>query len=136
MQQALDRLDIKNVLKAIYMDADKYYKSQNPDEGNQLQKEIDYFFGPSKIFIPVFKNAIAKIMKYEKEINEKCKEDKDSSEEQVKDSIKNHQRFRIENEPIFESILHTMVLGLALNLKKKARIKIRDSCVLIGVIDE
>jgi len=29
-----------------------------------------------------------------------------------------------------------MVLGLAVNLKKKARIKIKNSCVLIGVIDE
>ncbi len=115
------------------MDADKYYKTQNPDDANNLQKEIDYFFGPSKIFIPVFKNAIAKIMKYEKNIRDKYK---DSSEESAKEDIKNHQRFRIENEPIFESILHTMVLGLALNLNKKARIKIRDSCVLIGVIDE
>ena len=29
-----------------------------------------------------------------------------------------------------------MVLGNAVNLKKKARIKIKDACVLIGVIDE
>lgn len=29
-----------------------------------------------------------------------------------------------------------MVLGQAINLKKKARIKIKDSCVLIGTIDE
>lgn len=45
-------------------------------------------------------------------------------------------RFRLEKEPIFASILHTMVLGNALNLKKKARIKIKDACVLIGVVDE
>jgi hypothetical protein len=29
-----------------------------------------------------------------------------------------------------------MVLGLAVNLKKKARIRIKDSAALIGVIDE
>jgi|LauGreDrversion4_2_1035121.scaffolds.fasta_scaffold163803_1 hypothetical protein len=29
-----------------------------------------------------------------------------------------------------------MVLGNAVNLKKKARIKIKDACVLIGVIDQ
>jgi RNA dependent RNA polymerase len=29
-----------------------------------------------------------------------------------------------------------MVLGSAVNLKKKARIKITDSCVLIGCTDE
>lgn len=44
--------------------------------------------------------------------------------------------FRIEKEPIFEQILLTMILGNSVNLKKKARIKIRDACVIIGVIDE
>lgn len=29
-----------------------------------------------------------------------------------------------------------MVLGQALRLKNKARVKLRDACVLIGVIDE
>jgi hypothetical protein len=29
-----------------------------------------------------------------------------------------------------------MVLGNAVNLKKKARIKVRDACVVVGVIDE
>jgi len=29
-----------------------------------------------------------------------------------------------------------MVLGQAVNLKKKARIQIKDSCVLIGTVDE
>lgn len=29
-----------------------------------------------------------------------------------------------------------MVLGNSVNLKKKARIKIKDSCVLMGIIDE
>jgi len=39
-------------------------------------------------------------------------------------------------EPIFNSILQNMVLGNAVNIKKKARIKIKDSAVLIGVCDE
>jgi len=39
-------------------------------------------------------------------------------------------------EPIFESIIRTMVLGNAANLKKKARIKVKDACVLIGCCDE
>jgi hypothetical protein len=42
----------------------------------------------------------------------------------------------MDDEPIFDAILLNMVLGHAVNIKKKARIKIRDSCVLIGVIDE
>jgi len=42
----------------------------------------------------------------------------------------------MEDEPIFDAILLNMVLGHAVNIKKKARIKIKDSCVLIGVIDE
>ena len=46
------------------------------------------------------------------------------------------QVFNMVKEPIFESILLNMVLGNSVNLKKKARIKVRDSCVLIGIIDE
>lgn len=42
----------------------------------------------------------------------------------------------MEKEPIFDNILRNMVLGNAVNLKKKARIKINDACVLIGIIDE
>ena len=42
----------------------------------------------------------------------------------------------MKDEPIFNSILSNMVLGLAVNLKKKARIKVKQSCALIGVIDE
>ena len=44
--------------------------------------------------------------------------------------------FRIDKEPIFDAILLNMVLGNSVNLKKKARIKVKDSCVLMGVIDE
>ena len=44
--------------------------------------------------------------------------------------------FSMKRETIFEAILRTMVLGSAVNLKKKARIKIKDSCVLIGIPDD
>jgi hypothetical protein len=39
-------------------------------------------------------------------------------------------------EPIFDAILQNMVLGNAVHLKKKARIKVKDSAVLIGICDE
>ncbi len=39
-------------------------------------------------------------------------------------------------EPIFEAILRNMVLGNAVHLKKKARIKIEKAAVLIGICDE
>ena len=50
--------------------------------------------------------------------------------------LKDRHYFKMDDEPIFDAILLNMVLGHAVNIKKKARIKIRDSCVLIGVIDE
>jgi len=39
------------------------------------------------------------------------------------------------NDPIFSSILYSMQLNQSMNLKKKARILLPDSCVLIGIID-
>jgi hypothetical protein len=44
--------------------------------------------------------------------------------------------FKMQNEPIFDSILLNMVLGNSVNLKKKARIKVKNSAVLMGIIDE
>lgn len=38
-------------------------------------------------------------------------------------------------DPIMSSIMYSMQLNQYLNLKKKARILLPDSCVLIGVID-
>jgi hypothetical protein len=38
-------------------------------------------------------------------------------------------------EPTFSNIMHCMQLNSMLNLKKKARILLPDSCVLIGIID-
>ena len=43
--------------------------------------------------------------------------------------------FTIPQEPIFGQILSNMVLGQVMRLKKKARIKISDGIVLIGVPD-
>lgn len=39
-------------------------------------------------------------------------------------------------EPIFDQIMCNMILGQALRLRNKARVKIKDACVLIGVPDE
>jgi RNA-dependent RNA polymerase len=44
--------------------------------------------------------------------------------------------FDMSREPIFEAILRNMVLGNAVHLKKKARIKIEKAAVLIGICDE
>lgn len=41
----------------------------------------------------------------------------------------------IMTDPIFSSILYSMQLNQFMNLKKKARILLPDSCVLIGIID-
>ena len=56
--------------------------------------------------------------------------------EEMKDNYQAVTPFKLDREPIFDSILLNMVLGNSVNLKKKARIKIRDSAVLIGIIDE
>lgn len=44
--------------------------------------------------------------------------------------------FNMVHEPIFSAILQNMVLGNAVHLKKKARIKIKNAAVLIGICDE
>ena len=41
----------------------------------------------------------------------------------------------IRKEPVFSSILHSMELNQMMNLKKKARILLPESCVLIGIVD-
>lgn len=41
----------------------------------------------------------------------------------------------MQKEPIFDAIIRNMVLGNAVNLKNKARIKVKESCVLIGICD-
>lgn len=56
--------------------------------------------------------------------------------EQQREIYMGKNSFRMEKEPIFEAILLNMVLGNSVNLKKKARIKVRDACVVMGVIDE
>ena len=44
--------------------------------------------------------------------------------------------YELPKDPIYSSILYTMQLSSFINLKKKARIIVPDSCVLLGVIDE
>ena len=44
--------------------------------------------------------------------------------------------FTMLREPLFDQIMCNMILGQALRLKNKARVKLRDACVLIGVPDE
>jgi hypothetical protein len=41
----------------------------------------------------------------------------------------------IQNDPILSSVLYCMQLNQYMNLKKKARIPVEKSCVLIGVAD-
>jgi len=38
-------------------------------------------------------------------------------------------------DPVLSSILYSMQLNQFMNLKKKARILLPDSCVLIGIVD-
>ena len=44
--------------------------------------------------------------------------------------------YDIQKDPIMSSILYTMQLSQTLSIKKKARILVRDSCVLMGVVDD
>ena len=79
---------------------------------------MDIFFGPSGDFSRIFKKAIFVGLTLEtKEVE-----------------IDRPYEF-MESEPIFSSILHNMVLGQSFLLLWKTRIKIRDSAVLIGVVD-
>ena len=44
--------------------------------------------------------------------------------------------YEIPKDPIMSSILYTMQLSQTLAIKKRARISLEDSCVLIGVVDD
>ena len=80
----------------------------------------DVFFGPSADFARVFKKALFVDLKVAGAI-----------------PMQEETRFKfMEEEPIFAQILHNMVLGQSFVLQTKARIKIRDSAVLIGVVDK
>jgi hypothetical protein len=41
----------------------------------------------------------------------------------------------IMKDPVLSSVLYSMQLNKFMNLKKKAKILLADSCVLIGIID-
>ena len=44
--------------------------------------------------------------------------------------------YEMQKDPLFSSIMYTMQLSQTLNIKKKARIMVEKSCVLIGIVDE
>lgn len=82
-----------------------------------LLDELNYFFGPSRQFKNIFKRALLMSVKYRE-----VKKDGKAA-------------FRLTHEPIFSSIINNMVLGQSFTLRSKARIFMRDACVLIGVAD-
>ena len=44
--------------------------------------------------------------------------------------------FELQKDPVLSSIFYAMQLSKNLSLKKKARIEVEHSCVLIGVVDD
>lgn len=44
--------------------------------------------------------------------------------------------YELQKDPILSSLLYTTQLTQTLSMKKKARILVEDSCVLIGVVDD
>ena len=90
------------------------------------------FFGPSRTFKDIFKLVTLRAAEI------KDNEYHRSKEEEKKEGIRQKRvkvKFNLEKEPIFSLLLHNMALSSALTLKKKARIRVKTSCVLIGVID-
>lgn len=81
----------------------------------ELLDDLNYFFGPSRQFKNIFKRALLMSVKY--------RENKDKA------------AFKLTEEPIFSSIINNMVLGQSFTLRSKARIFMRDACVLIGVAE-
>jgi hypothetical protein len=74
---------------------------------------MQIFFVPSKLFTPVFKRALLCVVELEAK----------------------NQAFSLKREPLFDTVIQNMVLGQLISLRKKARIMVPDSCVLIGVAD-
>eukprot|EP00347_Sterkiella_histriomuscorum_P000757 403374620 len=141
LHTALENLNVEKVIKNLYSRSTVFMTSksknrkdenENKSKANEMKNELDVFFGPSKIFSPIFKHCLAQTLKQIEQVKKGLPE-----EMRTKDlHLSPKQVFFLENEPIFDSILSNMVLGLAVNLKKKARIRIKNSCTLIGVIDE
>jgi RNA-dependent RNA polymerase len=44
--------------------------------------------------------------------------------------------YEFQKDPILSSLLYTTQLSKTISMKKKARILVEDSCVLIGVVDD
>ncbi|CDW74505.1 rna-directed rna polymerase [Stylonychia lemnae] len=131
-KQQLENLDVNKVMEDLHRRSHVFLMNRrkvksSSKQSQELSQEIDLFFGPSRVFSAVFKNALLKSVTQYHKFKEENKDDNLNFDRKV---------FRMEKEPIFQAILQNMVLGLAVNLKKKARIRIKNSCVLIGVIDE
>ncbi|CDW76328.1 rna-dependent rna polymerase [Stylonychia lemnae] len=127
LQEQVSKLDAKSIIKDLVTRSSVFLRSRlNKDHQKQAKAvaaDIELFFGPSKIFAPIFKGSLLYIAKQRHEAI------------QLQHEVK-FTYFSLEHEPIFISILENMVLGLAVSLKKRARIRVNKSCVLIGVIDE
>ena len=76
-------------------------------------KELKIFFGPSRQFSAILKDAFLA-----------C------------DSGANNILIGLKHEPMFDMIMSNMILSEVNNLIKKQKILVPDSGVLIGVIDE
>ena len=129
LHRAMLSLNKENVISNLKSKCQKAIKAKKKTEKDGLSKEVaqdlDLFFGPSKIFCSIFKYCL--LRQSQAEIDNKVYYDKQGNK---------YPLFSIEREPIFTQIINNMVLGQAVNLKKKARIIVHKSCVLIGVIDE
>ncbi len=98
LDNALKNLKLETVVFNLYESAMKILKRNAGGNEPDIIRDMNIFFGPSKVFIPIFKHALIKITASEIQFNN----ENDNPYEY---------RFRIEHEPIFKSILNNMVLG-------------------------
>ena len=63
LTRSLDELESGKVLRNLYERSDVLFKNRsvkNKLESSKLVEEFDMFFGPSKIFCPIFKHVLIK----------------------------------------------------------------------------
>ena len=121
LKKAMDMMNVNKMLKKLYNTAKDVLVQAQAKEGGDMGKlvrEMRMFFGPSRQFQTCFKSVLVSSVYW----NQSCELD--------------DKKFYIQKEPLFNQIVVNMVLGQYVSLKKKARIIIHDSCVLIGVPDE
>ena len=72
LDNALKNLQIDTVVFNLYQSAMKLFTKKAGSTETELIRDMNMFFGPSKIFIPIFKHALIKITAYEKQyLNDK-----------------------------------------------------------------